>query len=499
MLTFRSVTVTVEYEESYVASNWTINATSVEAGSPIPITISSAGNGYTHSFKAVFGSYSATASAGDGVKSVSIKTSTSWLNAIPNDVSGVCTVTMTTYKDGVAVDESSKTVLITAPAGAAPTLTVQVERVLTVGGVTYPDITGGYVQYKSAVKCTIKSAQASAGSSIATYSINVGGRTEAAFNGTGTTLTSALLPVSGQVVITFRATDTRGRTGQTTKTIQVEEYSPPKPTNFEVYRVDDDGQPAANGTKARYSFNPVYTSLGGKNSCTASISCAGSTANNIANAGWIVPGAVKLLDVLTSYEVQLTLTDIYGDVVYVTRIPSINFAMHFSADGTSTWVGEACQHSNAFGVAATRNVYFYGQELKELIKSLIPEAPKPDPLAAYPVGSIYMSVNSTNPQDIFGGTWTQLKDRFLLGAGSTYKAGNTGGAATVTLTVDQMPSHSHTLQMLYTAAGGSAAWVADNVEGKWDWIEGRIGSTGGGKAHENLPPYLTVYMWQRTA
>ena len=66
----------------------------------------------------------------------------------------------------------------------------------------------------------------------------------------------------------------------------------------------------------------------------------------------------------------------------------------------------------------------------------------------YPVDSIYMSVNSTSPASLFGGTWTQLKDRFLLGAGSTYSNGATGGAATVTLTSDQIPSHKHKLRVV---------------------------------------------------
>ena len=66
-------------------------------------------------------------------------------------------------------------------------------------------------------------------------------------------------------------------------------------------------------------------------------------------------------------------------------------------------------------------------------------------LAAYPVGSIYMSVNSTSPATLFGGTWVRLKDKFLLGAGDTYTAGDTGGAATHTLTTSEMPSHSHGL------------------------------------------------------
>ena len=61
----------------------------------------------------------------------------------------------------------------------------------------------------------------------------------------------------------------------------------------------------------------------------------------------------------------------------------------------------------------------------------------------YPVGSIYWSSNNTNPGTLFGGTWTQIKDKFILAAGDSYSNGATGGAATVTLAVSNMPSHSH--------------------------------------------------------
>ena len=61
----------------------------------------------------------------------------------------------------------------------------------------------------------------------------------------------------------------------------------------------------------------------------------------------------------------------------------------------------------------------------------------------YPVGSIYWSSNNTNPGTLFGGTWTQIKDKFILAAGDSYTNGATGGAATVTLTVSNMPSHTH--------------------------------------------------------
>lgn len=120
---------------------------------------------------------------------------------------------------------------------------------------------------------------------------------------------------------------------------------------------------------------------------------------------------------------------------------------------------------------------------------------------AYPVGSIYMSVNSTNPQNLFGGTWVQIKDRFLLAAGTTYKAGTTGGEATHTLTVDEIPNHQHVLW--YPNEGGeqSAAIGYPEAGSKKTWYAeaSKTGGAGGGNAHNNLPPYLSVYVWKRTA
>lgn len=120
----------------------------------------------------------------------------------------------------------------------------------------------------------------------------------------------------------------------------------------------------------------------------------------------------------------------------------------------------------------------------------------------YPVGSIYMSVNSTNPKTLFGGTWVQIKDRFLLAAGTTYKAGATGGEATHTLTTSEMPSHNHAV---YTPNDGAADHSAPGnyPDGTSDSTYYAVGSytssAGGGGAHNNMPPYLSVYVWKRTA
>lgn len=119
----------------------------------------------------------------------------------------------------------------------------------------------------------------------------------------------------------------------------------------------------------------------------------------------------------------------------------------------------------------------------------------------YPVGSIYMSVNSTSPASLFGGTWVQLKDRFLLGAGDSYSNGTTGGEATHILTIGEMPSHNHTGNMYnntddlnFSGNNGRPAGADANTEATYT-----TNNTGSGQAHNNMPPYLVVFMWRRTA
>lgn len=127
----------------------------------------------------------------------------------------------------------------------------------------------------------------------------------------------------------------------------------------------------------------------------------------------------------------------------------------------------------------------------------------------YPVGSIYISVNSTSPSTLFGGTWVQIQDTFLLSAGSTYAGGSTGGEAQHQLTVAEMPSHTHDY---YFDANSNIDWYIGLVSGSVDSDHSAIASgptgrgytlkirnAGGDTAHNNMPPYLTVYMWKRTA
>lgn len=143
----------------------------------------------------------------------------------------------------------------------------------------------------------------------------------------------------------------------------------------------------------------------------------------------------------------------------------------------------------------------------------------------YPIGSIYTSTNSTNPKNIWGGEWSPIEGQFLLGASSTYSAGTTGGAATVTLTTEQMPAHDHgwkTLTGTVWNIPGQSATQEFSFSGILSSANKREGhgytvntttandgfvvnashqhnTVGSGQAHDNMPPYLAVYMWKRTS
>lgn len=155
--------------------------------------------------------------------------------------------------------------------------------------------------------------------------------------------------------------------------------------------------------------------------------------------------------------------------------------------------------------------YFWGK-----IKSYVSSQSSGVSLAdVYPVGSIYMSVNNTDPGTLFGGTWEQLKDRFLLGAGDTYTAGGTGGEATHKLTAAEsgVPTHNHGLssnKYVMAVPDGTSVTRSSGATGSGNnYLHSTNAVTcasiqantaaDASSAHNNMPPYLVVYMWKRTA
>lgn len=160
----------------------------------------------------------------------------------------------------------------------------------------------------------------------------------------------------------------------------------------------------------------------------------------------------------------------------------------------------------------------------------------------YPVGSYFWSSEDKDPSTFLGGTWEQVKDKFVLAAGDTYAAGSTGGEAAHTLIASEMPSHSHVYSNATGVQGHQLTvnemprhthgihWVGSTppqgggsdsnfgvtqvaVGNQQSGATGGNGShnhglskananttnTGSGASHNNMPPYITAYCWHRTA
>ena len=119
----------------------------------------------------------------------------------------------------------------------------------------------------------------------------------------------------------------------------------------------------------------------------------------------------------------------------------------------------------------------------------------------WPIGSIYLTVENVDPGLLFGGTaWRRIEDRFLLAAGTTYAAGSTGGEAAHTLTIAEMPNHRHAMDTGgKTVSKGSSYNRPMSLETTTDEGEYRTSCQGGGQPHNNMPPYLAVFVWQRVA
>ena len=229
----------------------------------------------------------------------------------------------------------------------------------------------------------------------------------------------------------------------------------------------------------------------------------------------------------TSYDVRYTLEDAFSTISVQEIVSTAAVVMDFKSGGKGVAIGKVSESDNTFEVAENWDVKVYGMLLKEYIQQFAK--------TMYPVGSIYMSVSSTNPSTYFGGTWVAWgSGRVPVGINTSDSNFNTvektGGASAVTLTTSQMPSHSHAKGSLATASAGAHTHNIQNQKAAWGTnsgnrvlidatsgytavtnktttsggahthtISGSTAAAGSGSAHNNLQPYIVCYMWKRTA
>lgn len=225
----------------------------------------------------------------------------------------------------------------------------------------------------------------------------------------------------------------------------------------------------------------------------------------ISNAqfGWKVPSSLTVIGGFLGQEsiVSYVINQYTGETISASGNVKVNDLIYASYQdrGIAHFEIWVCTDAET---CACRLVYYWTENIETTWFDKI-----------YPVGSIYMSMNSTNPSTLFGGTWEQINDRFLYATTSGGASGATGGEAAHTLSESEMPHHSHaqranrygsltTEYMIGTDGGGGRVYgfyFQDGVMGSGTDTAVQTQEVGGSQPHNNLPPYLRVYMWQRTA
>lgn len=405
---------------------------------------------------------------------------------------------------------------------------------------------GKYVAGVSEIRATI-SAHGAYGSTIKSYSGSYPG---GSFSSSQFDIPTREL--SGNCTINVSASDTRDRICTAKGSANVAAYSPPTVTALSVHRCvsETDGTESDQGNFTQvtygYSIYNIASATSNKNaksvvlkykkstdSAWTSKTLIDSNATAYTGSGSVIIGTSSDF----SYDILLTVSDSITSSSKSTSVSTGYCIYHIPASGKGITIGGIAEgdgfnvkmpatFSGSISAGGNYNgKYVTGTWLQttqatdlgrkppkvavldesgwiysRALSSLILEA-------VYPVGSIYMSVNSTSPATLFGGTWQAIQGKFLLGAyGNTYKAGSTGGEATHTLTVDEMPKHTHSMYSGNSGApdtwepdGGS--YLVDSVtqdKHTW-WASLGMNYAGGGAAHNNMPPYLAVYIWKRTA
>lgn len=430
------------------------------------------------------------------------------------------TITLYTYNgNGAYVGSKSYSITLAIPASVKPTLTIDVS-----DPTGYKDTYGNYVQGKSKIK-VVPTATIAQGASIVEYEYVIGGTQ---YKG-GTVETSAISQ-SGSITIKVKATDTRGRYAEVEQIVTVLAYSAPSLEITRVERTDSSGVPRKDGAYLTAYFNASIISLSSLNKATLKVKTKKKTntswgtevtiASEVSDYSVTGGNYTFAADTASSYDVMMTLSDSFNVPVQRTATGS-SCTKIFSvfSEGKGFAVGKVAEKENTFEVGWNAqfnndvNINEVNFKLSDSFKEhwaaiLNGETPSgTNPLLdlIHPVGSIYWSTNITSPETLFGGTWEQIKDTFILAAGDSYSAGSTGGEANHTLTIDELPSHRHYLKYgnVYIGYLNSNAAQSNNQAlykynvSREDALYGE--DRGGNQPHNNMPPYLVAYCWKRTA
>lgn len=423
----------------------------------------------------------------------------SWFDSFPSATTISATATVTTYNGDTAVGTASAAVTITADDGMRPQIsegwaTAAPYNIGAVAGLT------GYIAGYSQAEISFDAAKLTqaAGAALASVTVTCSG------------VTSTAVPYRTPIIldaadVVCAATDSRGRTATQTIRIEPMAYAPPTLSQVQILRCTAAGVEAEDGNYYSAKATATFSALGGQNTLTL------TAAHKIQGGVYgtetpLTSGETAIIGTISpdsTYQVRITATDALGNTaVTVTSLPTRQWALKFRADGLGAAFGKAPEHSKALEIPADWQIWIGSATIAESIKQSILESLKQTIIdAVLPVG-IYISLSAaTDPATLWGGAWERVDEgRTLISAGSTYTAGSTGGEATHTLINSEMPSHNHAIWYPNESAGNNSAQIGyPSVASKSTYyaVGSNTGDVGGGEAHNNMPPYLAVYIWHR--
>jgi hypothetical protein len=434
---------------------------------------------FTHTVRYEYGKRSGTIATG-------VATGTTWavplefMNDIPNATSASGRIYVDTYVGNVLVGTKYTGFTVTVPASVKPGCSLKLEDISGVG-----DIYGVPVQGLSKIKITVNTTPAYK-SAITSYLVKANGATY-----TEAVSTTDALKAAGSSPITATVTDQRGRTNTASYTMNVLAYTPPSISSLTVHRCNENGTENDQGEFVRVVFSAAITSLNAKNTATYTLRYKKSNEitytevplGSLANVYTVTSAAhIFAADSSNSYDVEVEAKDRHGSATRSTSASTAFTLINWGADGSSMGIGKVAEKANTLQIAL--DVEFIGKVSGAIFDAI------------YPVGSIYLAYNHTDPSTLFGGTWTRMTDGFLWASKATDIIGQTGGEKTHTLTVDELPEHNH--GGTYTNGGDATkthAWLASGGSAMaYESVD-----AGGGQAHNNMPPYIQVSIWRRTA
>ena len=472
-------------------------------GEAVRISLPRASSAFTHTLSYVFGAASGTIAENAGTE-VQWTVPESLAAQIPDSSVGTGTLTCRTYNGGTLVGTKTATFTATVPQSMKPALTNGWAAVSYDNSGTKASGIAAWVQGYSKAKAVFNGSKVTCkqGAGIAKYAVTYLGKTveESPYRTETISTTSA--------TVRCTVTDSRGLTAWEDVTVELESYAPPMLVGAALYRADGEGAAADSGAHIAGLATAKFSSIGGRNTATIKgywKSVGGSYGEGVTlpfGAVGLVTGDVEIA-ADRSYTAKIVVTDSLGNSTeFEENIPTEQVAFHLKEGGNGAAFGKAAEHDELLDVAwdarFRENVQVDGA-LQVGGKTLLD--------MVYPVGSIYLSVSGTDPQTLFGGTWARLEDVFLLAAGAKHAAGSTGGEESHILTEPEIAPHKHAMaygpESSASSTGfpyGIAAGSATNSAGGRGYAS-NLGtfSAGGGQPHNNMPPYLAVYTWKRTA